>query len=388
MSVDKARILILHNAYLQKGGEDTVVANEIACLKKNGYTVFYKEFSNASFHKKSLAGFLFPLSIIFNWYSFFDVLFLLRKHKITVFHAHNIFYKATPAVFWAAKWHGAKTILTIHNYRLFCLNATFFRNNQLCFDCLNNHNFKSGLKNKCFKNSYWASLSLATSLRFNKWIHTWQTKVDHFIVVNEFSKEILIQSGIKENKIHFKHNFLIEIPQASTAPKKDFYLFVGRLSEEKGIRHLLTAFDELQKPLSIIGNGELSELVQLSTNNFVQWLGLKSKQEVFELMQQCKALIFPSIWIEGMPMTIIEAQCLGTIPIVAKLVNTEKMIVDGVDGLLYEPANELSLMDAIHRFEQLSPLQLLTISNNARNKALQFYTEDAHMKLISEIYNE
>jgi len=151
MSADQLRILILHNTYLHKGGEDTVVANEVACLKKNGYTVFYKEFSNESFQKRGFASFLFPVSIIFNWYSFFEVLFFLRKHKITVLHAHNIFYKATPAIFWAAKWQGAKTILTIHNYRLFCLNATFFRNNQLCFDCLNQPHFKSGLKNKCFK---------------------------------------------------------------------------------------------------------------------------------------------------------------------------------------------------------------------------------------------
>lgn len=386
MSVDSVRILILHNTYLQKGGEDTVVANEIESLKKNGYTVFYKEFSNENFNKKGFTSLLFPLSIIFNGYSFFDLWFFLRKHKITIMHAHNIFYKATPAVFWAAKWYGAKTILTIHNYRLFCLNATFYRNNQLCFDCHDQQNFKSGLKNKCFKNSYWASLSLATSLRFNNWIHTWQNKVDQFIVVNEFSKELLIQSGIEKSKIQFKHNFLIEIPPVSTAPKKDFYLFVGRLNEEKGIRHLLTAFNKLQKQLFLVGDGELRSLVKPSTNQLVQWLGIKSKQEVFSFMQECKALIFPSIWIEGMPMAIIEAQCLGTIPIVAKLVNTDQMIEDGVDGFLYEPANEQSLIDAIHRFEQLSPIKLLEIRNNARRKALQIYTEEAHMKLMSEIY--
>lgn len=388
MFVEKKRILILHNTYLQKGGEDTVVLNEIESLKKNGHTVFYKEFSNESFNKKGLATLLFPFSILFNWYSFFEVFFFLRKNKITILHAHNIFYKATPAVFWAATWHGAKTILTIHNYRLFCLNSYFFRNNQLCFDCLNQHSFKSGLKNKCFKNSYWASLSLAASLRFNNWINTWQNKIDHFIVMNEFTKELLMQSSIKESKIHFKHNFIMEIPEESTVPKKDFYLFVGRLGVEKGINHLLTAFVQLHKPLFIIGDGDLSALVQEATNEYIQWLGPKYKQEVFHYMQQCKALIFSSICIEGMPLTIIEAQSLGTIPIVAKLVNTEKMIADGVDGLLYEPPNHLGLLDAIHRFEQLSPEKLLAMSNNARNKALKYYTEDAHMKLISEIYNK
>jgi glycosyltransferase involved in cell wall biosynthesis len=267
------------------------------------------------------------------------------------------------------------------------LNATFFRNNQLCFDCHDQHSFSAGLKNKCFKKSYWASLSLAASLRFNNWIHTWQKKLDQFIVVSAFTKELLIQSGIPENKIHFKHNFLMEIPEPTNEPRKDFYLFVGRLDEEKGIRHLLNAFVQLQKRLRIIGNGLLSALVQNATNDSIKFLGSKSKQEVLETMQACKALIFPSICIEGMPLTIIEAQCLGTIPIVGKLVNTEKMIVDGVDGFLYEAGNAKSLMEAIHRFEQLSPDQLAILSQNARKKALEFYTEEAHMKLMSEIYN-
>jgi glycosyltransferase involved in cell wall biosynthesis len=388
MNASLKNILFIHNTYLQKGGEDTVVANELDCLKKHGFNIFYKEFSNLIFKNKKINSLIFPFSAFFNIFSFFEVLFFLRKHKIKILHAHNIFYKASPSVFWAAKIYGAKTILTIHNYRFFCLNATFFRNNKLCFDCNTNGNFNSGIKNKCFKNNFFASFGLAFALYFNNWINTWIKKVDCYIVVNEFSKELLIQKGISENKIYFKPNFLMKYDAFLNTPKKNFYLFVGRLSEEKGILHLLETFNGLEKNLHIVGNGFLKPIVQSATNERIQYLGLQPKKSVLSMMKDCKALIFPSIWIEGMPMTIIEAQTMGAIPIVAKLVNTEKMIEDGVDGFLYEAGNTKSLRDTIQRFEMLSDSEKHILAQNAYNKAIKYYTEDAHMKLITEIYNK
>jgi glycosyltransferase involved in cell wall biosynthesis len=163
-------------------------------------------------------------------------------------HAHNIFYTASPSVFWAAKLAGAKTVMTIHNYRLFCLSANFFRNNQNCFECKQGNSFKHGLKNKCFKNSWIASFTLAFSIRFNDAIGTWTNKVDCFIVLNEFTKQLFIEKGIAAHKIILKANFLpntyLDVKQPSP---DDFYLFAGRLTEEKGIRHLIEAFSNSGK---------------------------------------------------------------------------------------------------------------------------------------------
>lgn len=388
MQLNKPSVLLIHNTYLYKGGEETVVAAEMESLQQNGFQVFYKEYSNANFGTISFKSLLAPLNTIFNVFSFFELIYFIKRNHIKVVHAHNIFYTASPSVFWAAKLAGAKTVMTIHNYRLFCLSANFFRNNENCFECKQGKSFKSGLQNKCFKNSWLASFTLALSIRLNDALGTWKNKIDRFIVLNEFTKQLFIEKGIAANKIVLKANFLPH-NYLNLAPtqRSDFYLFAGRLTEEKGIRHLIEAFSNTNKKLVIAGNGDLAKLVSSIQLSNIEFLGLQSKVQIQNLLLQCKALIFPSIWIESMPMTLIESQSLGTIPIVAASINTNNMIEHGVDGFLYEAGNAQALRDVITRFESLSNIEMEQLSANARNKSLKLYGEIAHIKKIKEIYN-
>jgi len=387
MQLTNPSVLILHNTYLYTGGEETVVAAEIESLKANGSKVYYKEYTNANFKSFNLKTILAPFNTIFNIFSFFEIIYFIKINKIKIVHAHNIFYTASPSIFWAAKLAGAKTVITIHNYRLFCLSANFFRNKQNCFECSNENSFKPGLKNKCFKNSWFASFTLAISIRLSDFIGTWKNKIDHYIVLNEFAKQLLINKGIDSKKIVLKSNFLPPITLNVKVPFRDnFYLFAGRITEEKGIRHLINTFTNVNKPLTIAGKGDLVHIINKSATTNIAYIGLQSKQQIKTLLLKCRALIFPSIWIESMPMTLIEAQTLGTIPIVAASINTINMIEDGVDGFLYDATKPNALMDVIIRFESLSAAELDTISNNARNKSLKLYGEIAHIKKIKEIY--
>jgi glycosyltransferase involved in cell wall biosynthesis len=136
----------------------------------------------------------------------------------------------------------------------------------------------------------------------------------------------------------------------------------------------------------IAGNGDLVNLVSALNMPNIQFLGLQNKEQIKSLMCTCKALIFPSIWIESMPMTLIEAQSFGTIPIVASSINTNKMINNGVDGFLYTSNSATALNEAITHFESLSPKALDTIATNAKNKFLKHYGESNHIKKIAEIY--
>ena len=388
MQLNKPSVLLLHNTYLYKGGEETVVAAEMESLQQSGFKVYYKEYSNATFENISIKSIRAPLNTIFNLFSFLQLIYFIKRNRIKTVHAHNIFYTASPSVFWAAKLAGAKTVMTIHNYRLFCLSANFFRNNQNCFECKQGNSFKHGLKNKCFKNSWIASFTLAFSIRFNDAIGTWRNKVDCFIVLNEFTKQLFIEKGIAAHKIILKANFLpntyLDVKQPSP---DDFYLFAGRLTEEKGIRHLIEAFSISGKKLVIAGNGDLVNLVATINKPAIEFVGLQSKAQIQALLTKCKALIFPSIWIESMPMILIEAQRMGTIPIVAASINTNNMIEHGVDGFLYAAGDAKALMNAINVFESLTPNEIAIISANARNKSLKLYGEIVHIKKINEIYN-
>ena len=387
MVANNLNILLLHNRYLIKGGEDTVAYNEFEALKNAGYTVYFMEFSNSTFSAINPISYISSLGSIFNFYSFFKVFFFLIRKKINILHVHNLYYTASPSVFWAAKLAGVKTVLTIHNYRLFCLSATFFKGGQPCFECHNKKSFKTGIHDKCFKSSFFASTLLAMTIGFNKFIGTWHNKIDKFIVVNLFTKELIIQTGIDQHKVYFKPNFLnVSNSIPTLISREDFYLYVGRLSEEKGLEHLLDCFSKMNKQLVLAGEGVYMDNINSLNNPLIQAVGLKSKGEINDLLVKCKALVFSSIWIEGMPMTIIEAFSLGTIPIAAFSINTEKMIADKVDGILYDPNDPEGLIKAIAYFEQLSTQEKEKMKEMCLLKFNNLFTMQKHLDKLIDIY--
>ncbi len=384
------KILIVHNKYLQSGGEDSVVQNEMDILSKNNYKVFYKEFDNRSLQDSSIKFIVFPFAIFFNIVAFIKIYWLIRKYKIEVVHVHNFYYKASPSVFWAAHLAGAKTVLTLHNYRLFCLNGIFFRDGKTCFDCHTAGNFSKGISEKCFKSSKIFSTALSWSTQFHRSIGTWKNKVDKFVVINPFMPQLLSDIGISSDRIILKRNVLSNYETASLkeyGKREDFYLYVGRLSIEKGIHHLIEAFKKNGKKLLIVGDGDLVEYVKETISDNIQYLGAMSKDQVLNLYARCKALIFPSLWIEGMPMTIIEALSKGTIPIVATSVNTTLMIQPGQNGFLYEAGNIDDLIRVISIFEALNTMERNKLSQNAYQQFLDTYSEAIHLKTIEGIYS-
>ena len=378
-------ILLLHNHYLLNGGEDTVVNNELATLRNAGYQVYYLSFKNKNYNIFNPLTYLYAINSVFNIFSFFRVLYTLITKKIKVMHVHNLYYNASPSVFWAAKLVGVRTIMTIHNYRFFCLNAYFIRNGKQCFKCQNAKSFYPGLKYKCFKQSLPASFLLTLTINFNKWISTWYTMVDKYIVVNLFTKELLIQSGIQQHKIFYKANYLNNTNTTSSSIK-DYYLFAGRLTIEKGVEHVIETFKHSNRKLILAGDGELRAKIHNAKTNNIELVGFKNKEAILQLMSNAKALIFSSIWIECMPMTIIEALSIGTIPIIAYSINTEKMVDDKINAILYDPNEADGLKKALIYFEALSDKERLNMSQAGLRKYKDMYTEKTHLDKIVEIY--
>jgi glycosyltransferase involved in cell wall biosynthesis len=168
--------------------------------------------------------------------------------------------------------------------------------------------------------------------------------------------------------------------------KKEYYLYAGRLSYEKGMNHLIATFNSNKKPLIIAGDGDLREnLLNIKLDN-IEFVGFKDKKSMITLMQEAKALIFSSIWIESMPMTIIESLSLGTIPIIAHSINTDKMIDDRINGILYDANDSNGLNNAINFFESLSTEQKNIMSQMAILKFNTLYSEKVHLEKIKDIY--
>ena len=196
---------------------------------------------------------------------------------------------------------------------------------------------------------------------------------------------MLIQSGIQQHKIFYKANYLNNIKIALSS-SKDYYLFAGRLSIEKGVEHVVDTFKNDNRRLILAGDGELRAKILSNKSDNIELVGFKNKEAVLELMSNAKALIFSSIWIECMPMTIIEALSIGTIPIIAYSINTEKMVDDKLNAILYDPNEIDGLKKALIYFESLSDEEKSIMSASGIQKYHTMYTEKEHMDKIVEIY--
>jgi glycosyltransferase involved in cell wall biosynthesis len=304
------KIATLHNHYQQPGGEDQVFAAEGTLLEEYGHTVVRLIVHNdsiADMGKLALAK-----ATVWNSQQYHAVQELLAEHKPDVLHVHNTLPILSPAVYYAAKAEGVPVVQTLHNYRYSCVNGLFFRDGAVCEDCLGKAVSLPGVIHGCYRDSRAASAVVAGMLAFHKLRRTYVEMVDVYIALTEFSRQKFVDAGLPKEKIMVKPNFVASDPGVGRG-QGGYALYVGRLSQEKGLDTLLDTWQgiETRLPLKIVGDGPLwSELIDASPNG-VEFLGRQPRNVVTALMQDATVLILPSVCYENFPMTIAEAFACG-----------------------------------------------------------------------------
>lgn len=380
-------ILLIHNFYRNKGGEDTVVMHEVAALKQAGARVYELYFQNPREGKSYSRLFRFFAGIYFNVSAYIRVRNLVRRHRIDVVHVHNLFYEASPSVLWAARHSGARVVNTLHNYRLFCLNALFFKEGAQCTRCVTEKSFRAGVHNGCFRGSRLQSFFLAAALQFHRWLDTWQKAVDQFIVVNPAMQFYLENLGVGAGRIHLKPNCIADRPYVPFEYREAHYLFAGRLEAEKGLAVILKTWEAVPLQLRIAGDGTMRQLLEQTNQPNIQYLGLLGEAAIQSEMACCRALIFGSRLMEGMPLSIIEAMASGTIVIAQATAVTRMLVADGITGLLYDENDlERGLGQVLQEFEAMSLAQKQDMSAQARKAYLDRYTIREHIRHIEQVY--
>lgn len=253
-------ILIIHNYYQQSGGEDQVFTAEANLLEAQGHQVLRYTVHNdavANINPMTLAG-----VTVWNRAIYRDLRQLLRQEKPQVVHFHNSFPLISPAAYYAARSEGVPVVQTLHNYRLLCPNAVFFRDGQVCEDCLGKFVPWPGVVHACYKESRATTGMVAAMLTVHRVLQTWTETVDLYIALTQFARQKFIQGGLPAEKIVVKPNFVHPDPGPGEG-RGGYALFVGRLSPEKGIGILLTAWEKLRGKvdLKIVGDGPLAPQV-------------------------------------------------------------------------------------------------------------------------------
>jgi glycosyltransferase involved in cell wall biosynthesis len=381
------RILILHNHYQLAGGEDVAVASESDLLVAHGHDVQVDTVSNAVLRNlwdKTKAA----------WQSAYSaasrrrVEEAIRRFRPDVAHVHNFFPLLTPSVYDACCAAHIPVVQTLHNYRLLCLNAEFFRGGHLCEECLGKMVPWPGVLHACYRHSRGASGAVAVMQTVNRLRGTWSNKVDLYIALSQFARSKFIAGGLPAQKIVVKPNFVRPDPGLG-AGRGRYALFVGRLAGGKGLEALFAAWDGLDGriPLKIAGDGPAADFVGAMARKIagVDWLGPCPRAHVLALMQDAWALVFPSLYYENFPMVIAEAYAAG-LPIIASNVGSMSLLVDHGRTGLHVRANDPADLTAKVLWLWTHPQNRAEMSRNARIEFERKYTAEANYEALMEIY--
>lgn len=383
----KVNVLMAHNYYQVPGGEDTVFYNEVKMLEKNGhnvtkYTRNNNEIKGGVFNKLRLG-----IDTIFSLKTYKEVKKLIDENNIDVVHVHNTLPLISPSIYYAAKAKKIPVVQTIHNFRLLCPGSTFTRNGEICEKCISK-GLKQSLRYRCYRKSLSQTLIMYIMLKLHSIIGIYD-KIN-YITLTEFNKQKLLNLVKDERSIYVKPNF-IEVRDKSERDLEDYFVFIGRLDELKGINFLVEVWKKIDKniKLYVIGRGseeeKLKKIISKNNMNNVKLLGFMEREDAFKVIEKCRAIIVPSKWYEGFPMTIAESFSLGVPVIGTRLGNIKSIIDDKYNGLLFEKDNKEQLKEAIEKIFHDKQLNLI-LGENAYKTFRKNYTDEENYKKLEDIY--
>lgn len=389
------KVLLVHNYYgsTAPSGENYVFEAEQALLQAHDHEVhLFTRHSDEVRHQGPWGTLKGAVSTPWNPWMAAAIRRVTDQFQPNVMHVHNTFPLLSPAIFSAVGRRAAK-VLTLHNYRLLCPAAIPMRNGKICTQCIDQQSVLPAIGHGCYRGSRLATVPLAMNVALHRALGTWQHDVDAFIALSDFQRQTLISAGLPAHKVFVKPNFYPGKPEPTPWVKRQPYaVFVGRLTEEKGLVTLLQAWawgaiQGLALPaLRIVGEGPLrTRLEAMAADLPVTFYGHLPSAEAQEQIAQAQLLVLPSECFEGFPMVVREAFAFGTPAAVSNLGPLPSIVQAGVNGVLFDPANPESLAKSVS-IAWNTPGKLQEMGAGANRAFLQHYTEKSNHQQLMRIY--
>ncbi|MEX2600425.1 MAG: glycosyltransferase family 4 protein [Balneolaceae bacterium] len=431
------KILQVHNAYRERGGEWEVFHSERELLADGGHEVtpFLKD------NREALSGLLprirQPFRTHYSVRSREEVRKELRRCQAGLMHVHNFFPLLTPSIFDAALEERVPSVMTLHNYRL------IHPNGQLMHDGKIDERSVRGSAWTCvpdgvYRNSILQTAVVAYMIEYHRKKGTWNRVPTRFIALTEFAKRKFVEGGLPEERIRVKPNFIhdpfekggvldgqpvspeeritkageygeSQVPdpggphdrggeetgrrqgRSAQGGGSPYFLYAGRISREKGVEDLIRCWNRYQidAELRILGDGpERKKLEEMSDPNMsIRWLGRQAREEVLRQMHGATALLFPSRWYEGFPLTLVEALSVGCPAIVTRIGSQAEIIRHGEAGFQVQPGNIDEIRTAARSLLE-QPALRRALSETAREEYLAKYTPEINLRQLERIYEE
>jgi glycosyltransferase involved in cell wall biosynthesis len=338
------RIVIAHSRYLSaSSGENEVVADEARLLAEAGHHVArYEPTPDDLTQPRSVRS---GLSALWSRSATAALRDLLRDTRAEVLHCHNLFPMLSPAVLRLAAEENVAVVVTLHNYRMLCPAASLLRDGRPCEDCVGRVPWRS-VVHRCYRESALGSAAIATSLTMHRALRTFEQPA-LYLTVSDFVRTKHIAAGWDPARLRVKENFTWPITRREGPG--EVFVYVGRLSEEKGLAPLLRTWRSAPGQLVVVGDGPQARMLRDLAPPTVQFTGAISRDEVDALLQRARALVLPSICYEGQPRTVLEAYAAGVPVLTHRLGGLAELVRDDVTGRTIAVGDERGWLGALEQ---------------------------------------
>jgi glycosyltransferase involved in cell wall biosynthesis len=385
------RVLLVHGAYQQFGGEDSVVRAERELLERHGDEVMLYSRHNdetKTFNKFQKAAF-FPQTV-YSWKSSGEIADVVHSFRPDVAFVHNVYPLVSPSVYHKLHSLGVPAVQVLHNFRPFCPNGFYYTQGQICEACRGG-NYLNAVRKRCYKDSYIFSGLYALTLGSNR-LAGMVDKVAGFICLTEFFKIKMLEAGVPDSKLFVRPNFVYAPPLAGTSDAGKYAIYMGRLSPEKGCWTLIRAFEQLpQVALKILGTGPLEQELKAYASRKgignIQFLGFKSGDEKWQLLRNSLCLVVPSEWYENFPVTVLEAFMAAKPVVAARMGGLPYIVEDGQSGLLFESGKVDQLAKQIQRLAD-DPAGAVRMGARARSLSETKYGPEQGYSNLMNIFSQ
>ena len=388
----RMRVLVVHNEYQQPGGEDTVAERETALLRAAGHEVIEYRRSNKELTHFGIAQKLaLPKRMLWASDSCRALREIIGRSRPDIAHFHNTFLMISPAVYSVCRALGVPVVQSLHNPRLLCPSANFYRAGAICQDCVGKTPPWPGIVHGCYRQSRAQTAMVAGMLTFHRLRRTWQREVDAYIVFTEFYRQQFIAGGLPAERIVVKPHFVEPDPGARVGEAGRYALFLGRLDPEKGVRPLLRAWQQLgDRPLKIRGDGQLrsdvEQLIRQKPPGTVELVGRLSQAELARLIKGAAFLVWPSEgYYETFGLVAIEAFACGVPVIASKVGVLAEIVEDNRTGLHFKVGDAGDLAAKV-AWAFAHPAEIAALGRQARAEFVKKYTAAGNYKQLMEIY--
>jgi len=398
------RIVLANKFLYPRGGAERAVLDLGAVLDARGHTVAYFGMDHPEntvhganvavvrhrdYHRPGAAALRDAAAMLYSFEARRTFAAFLDRVQPDIVHLHNIYHQLTPSILDAARDRGIPMVMTLHDYKLVCPRYDLLRHGTRCDACVEGGPVAC-VRYRCAGGAWGASLLLAAEAALHR-IRGSYDAVRRFIVPSRFLGGVLERAGFDPARLRHVPNFARR-SNALPAPSTRRFVYVGRLSPEKGILNLLRAVARMEMgELVLCGTGPLAAEVERCARaappGRVRWRGHLTPAELAAEFDAAGFVVAPSEWFENAPFAVLEAMAAGRAVLTTPLGGLPELIQDGVEGELLPPGDEVAWAAAMEQAVQ-DPERLRRMGAAARRRAIQSFALDTHVERIESVYAE